>query len=224
MRKSMLPAPLAFAASGALLAAATFTTSAETAVLAPAPKAAAPAVAGASETVTLAGGCFWGVQGVFQHVDGVERAVSGYAGGAAAHPTYEQVSTGTTGYAESVQVTFDPRKVSLGDILRIYVSVAHDPTQIDAQGPDQGTQYRSEIFAADPAQAAFARAYLARTRRRESFRQADRHQGRDRGGVLSGRGLSPELRDPAPERALYRLQRPAEDREPEAAVPFAISR
>jgi peptide-methionine (S)-S-oxide reductase len=152
---------LAFAAAGGLVAAATLAVSAETAVMAPAPKAAAPAGAAASQTITLAGGCFWGVQGVFQHVNGVERAVSGYAGGQIAHPSYEQVSTGTTGYAESVQVTFDPRRVGLGDILRIYFSVAHDPTQIDAQGPDEGTQYRSEIFAADPEQARFAKAYIA---------------------------------------------------------------
>jgi peptide-methionine (S)-S-oxide reductase len=130
-------------------------------VTAPAPKMAAPVNSATSETIVLAGGCFWGVQGVFQHVDGVQRAVSGYAGGKAGHPNYEQVSTGATGHAESVAVTFDPKKISLGEILRIYFSVAHDPTEVDRQGPDEGTQYRSEIFAADPAEAKFARDYIA---------------------------------------------------------------
>ncbi len=152
---------LAFSASAALIAAATLSGSAETSVLAPAPKIAAPQSTAASQTITLAGGCFWGVQAVFQHVAGVDRAVSGYAGGRIAKPTYDQVSTGTTGNAESVQVTFDPRRIGLGDILQIYFSVAHDPTEVDAQGPDEGTQYRSEIFAADPAQAQFAKAYIA---------------------------------------------------------------
>jgi peptide-methionine (S)-S-oxide reductase len=151
---------LAFTASAALIIAATLSVSADTPVIAPAPKATAPQEAG-PQTITLAGGCFWGVQAVFQHVDGVTRAVSGYAGARIAKPTYDQVSTGTTGYAESVQVTFDPRKIGLGDLLRIYFSVAHDPTEVDAQGPDEGTQYRSEIFAADPAQAQFARTYIA---------------------------------------------------------------
>ncbi len=152
---------LAFSAATALIVAATLSVGAETPVLAPAPREAAPRASGPSETITLAGGCFWGVQAVFQHVDGVTRAVSGYAGGTVAKPSYEQVSTGSTGHAESVEVTFDPSKIGLGQILRIYFSVAHNPTEIDAQGPDEGTQYRSEIFAADAAQANFARAYIA---------------------------------------------------------------
>ena len=156
------PMPLlAFAASAALIAAATLSVSAEQAVNAPGPKISAPAPSAASETIVLAGGCFWGVQGVFQHVEGVQRAVSGYAGGRKSHPTYEQVSSGATGSAEAVAVTFDPKKIALGEILRIYFSVAHDPTEIDRQGPDEGTQYRSEIFANDPAQAKFARDYIA---------------------------------------------------------------
>lgn len=114
-----------------------------------------------SETVVLAGGCFWGVQGVFQHVKGVTEAVSGYAGGARATAGYEMVSTGTTGHAESVRVTFDPQQVSFGRILQIYFSVAHDPTELDQQGPDEGTQYRSTIFPATPEQARVARAYIA---------------------------------------------------------------
>ena len=152
---------LAFAASAALVVAATLSVSAETAVNVPAPKAALPETAATSETIVLAGGCFWGVQGVFQHVDGVLRAESGYAGGKLKNPSYEQVSTGTTGHAESVEVTFDPHKVSLGQILQIYFAVAHDPTEVNRQGPDEGTQYRSEIFATDPAEAKFAKDYIA---------------------------------------------------------------
>jgi peptide-methionine (S)-S-oxide reductase len=113
-----------------------------------------------SETAMLAGGCFWGVQAVFQHVKGVSRVVSGYAGGDKAEPTYEQVSSGRTGHAESVEIRFDPAQVSYGEILRIYFSVAHNPTELDRQGPDEGTQYRSDIFTADAEQARIARAYI----------------------------------------------------------------
>jgi peptide-methionine (S)-S-oxide reductase len=114
----------------------------------------------ATETVVLAGGCFWGVQGVFQHVEGVTKAVSGYAGGAAETAHYEMVGTGETGHAESVQVTFDPHKVSFGQLLQIYFSVAHDPTELNYQGPDMGPQYRSTIFPTSPEQAKIAKAYI----------------------------------------------------------------
>ncbi len=123
------------------------------------------------EVTVLAGGCFWGVQGVFQHVDGVISAVSGYAGGEQKTAQYETVSTGTTGHAESVEVTFDPRRISYGRILQIFFSVAHDPTELNRQGPDAGTQYRSAIFAATPEQAQIARAYIAQL---------------DKAGVFSG--------------------------------------
>ena len=116
---------------------------------------------GSSATAVFAGGCFWGVQGVFQHVKGVTGAVSGYAGGAAETATYERTSSGTTGHAESVQVTYDPSIVSYGQLLQIYFSVAHNPTQLNYQGPDHGTQYRSTIFAVNDAQAEAARAYIA---------------------------------------------------------------
>ena len=111
--------------------------------------------------MVLAGGCFWGVQGVFQHVQGVTSAVSGYTGGEKSTAQYETVSSGTTGHAESVQVTFDPRKITLGRILQIYFSVAHDPTELNYQGPDSGTQYRSTIFPTTPEQARIAKAYIA---------------------------------------------------------------
>jgi peptide-methionine (S)-S-oxide reductase len=117
--------------------------------------------AATTETAVLAGGCFWGVQGVFQHVSGVTNAVSGYAGGDQKTAHYEMVGSGGTGHAESVQITFDPSKISYGRILQIYFSAAHDPTQLNRQGPDVGTQYRSAIFPANPEQARIAKAYIA---------------------------------------------------------------
>ena len=126
----------------------------------PVPAVDEPA-SGHSETAVLAGGCFWGVQGVFQHVKGVTSAVSGYAGGKAATAHYDEVSTGTTGHAESVKITFDPQVISYGKILQIYFSAAHNPTELNAQGPDEGTQYRSTIFPENPEQAKVARDYIA---------------------------------------------------------------
>jgi peptide-methionine (S)-S-oxide reductase len=136
----------------------------------PAPLVDEPAQGAASETAVLAGGCFWGVQGVFQHVKGVTSAVSGYAGGEKSTAEYETVSTGTTGHAESVNVTFDPRQISYGRILQIYFAVAHDPTELNRQGPDSGTQYRSEIFAGTPEQAKVARDYIAQLDKAGAFR------------------------------------------------------
>jgi peptide-methionine (S)-S-oxide reductase len=123
-----------------------------------------------TETAILAGGCFWGVQGVYQHVEGVISAVSGYAGGNKKTAEYETVSTGATGHAESVRVTFDPRKISYGRILQIYFSVAHDPTELNRQGPDTGTQYRSALFPTDPEQARIAAAYIAQLDQAHAFR------------------------------------------------------
>jgi len=114
-----------------------------------------------TETAVLAGGCFWGVQAVFQHTKGVTSAVSGYAGGTPVAPSYEQVSSGRTGHAESVEITFDPKEISFGHLLQIYFSVAHDPTQLNGQGPDEGTQYRSEIFATSDVQQRVAETYIA---------------------------------------------------------------
>ncbi len=113
------------------------------------------------EVAVLAGGCFWGQQGLFEHVKGVTKVVAGYAGGEKKTARYMVVSTGATGHAESVQITFDPKEVSFGQILRIYFSIAHDPTEVDRQGPDEGSQYRSEIFATSPDQEAAAKAYIA---------------------------------------------------------------
>jgi peptide-methionine (S)-S-oxide reductase len=125
----------------------------------PALDVAQPAVA--PQSIVLAGGCFWGVQLVFQHVKGVSHAISGYAGGSKESAMYETVSSGTTGHAESVEVTFDPAQISLGRILQIYFSVAHDPTQLDRQGPDFGPQYRSAIFYRGEQQKKVAQAYIA---------------------------------------------------------------
>jgi peptide-methionine (S)-S-oxide reductase len=122
-----------------------------------------------SEVAVLAGGCFWGVQGVFQHVQGVNSAVSGYAGGEKGTAQYETVSRGATGHAESVRITFDPRKISYGRILQIYFSVAHDPTQLNRQGPDRGTQYRSAIFPLNAEQARVAKAYIAQLNQAHTF-------------------------------------------------------
>jgi peptide-methionine (S)-S-oxide reductase len=113
-----------------------------------------------TEVAVLAGGCFWGVQGIYQHVVGVTQAVSGYAGGSQATADYESVSGGRTGHAESVQIAFDPRRISYGRLLHIYFSVAHDPTQLNRQGPDIGTQYRSAIFPTSSDQERVARAYI----------------------------------------------------------------
>ncbi len=134
---------------------------AEKAVAIPAPALDNSRSAGPLQTAVLAGGCFWGVQGVFEHVKGVRRVLSGYSGGKKGTAQYETVSTGTTGHAESVQITFDPGEVSYGEILRVYFSVAHDPTQLNRQGPDAGTQYRSSIFYGDESQQKIALAYIA---------------------------------------------------------------
>jgi peptide-methionine (S)-S-oxide reductase len=144
--------------------------SAEPAIALPAPALGeATDSAAAEEKVVLAGGCFWGVQAVFQHVKGVTEAMSGYAGGDKDAASYEQVSTGRTGNAESVEVTFDPRVVSYGTILQIYFSVAHNPTELNSQGPDSGSQYRSEIFAESEAQKRVAEAYIAQLDAAKAF-------------------------------------------------------
>jgi peptide-methionine (S)-S-oxide reductase len=133
---------------------------AEDAVIIPAPAADMKASDGI-QTVVIAGGCFWGVQGVFQHTAGVVNAVSGYAGGSKNTADYSSVSTGTTGHAESVEVKYDPKKISYGKILQIFFSVAHDPTQLNRQGPDSGTQYRSAIFTTNDEQKKVTDAYIA---------------------------------------------------------------
>jgi peptide-methionine (S)-S-oxide reductase len=134
---------------------------AEPAVKIPAPSMVSAPSGDGLQTAVLAGGCFWGIQAVYQHVKGVTNAVSGYAGGAKKDADYDIVSMGRTHHAESVQITFDPKVVSYGQILQVYFSVAHNPTQLNYQGPDHGTQYRSEIFPQDAAQRQIAKAYIA---------------------------------------------------------------
>src|SRR5688572_11993530 len=134
---------------------------AESAVKIPAPAMDEPAAAGKLQTAVLAGGCFWGVQGVYQHLKGVKNVLSGYAGGSRASADYESVSSGSSGHAEAVEIVFDPSQVTYGQILHVFFSVAHDPTQLNRQGPDRGTQYRSAIFYADDTQKKIAQAYIA---------------------------------------------------------------
>ena len=122
-----------------------------------------------SQTIVLAGGCFWGIQAVFEHVKGVSSATAGYSGGAANTAQYETVSTGRTGHAESVKVVYDPSQVSFGQILKVFFSVAHDPTELNRQGPDEGTQYRSVIFFSDEEQHRMARSYIDQLDGAKSF-------------------------------------------------------
>ena len=140
----------------------------ESPVAIPAPSVDATAEGGLARAV-FAGGCFWGVQGVFQHVEGVTQALSGYAGGSAETATYEQTNTGTTGHAEAVEVTYDPDVVSYGELLHVFFSVAHDPTQLNYQGPDRGPQYRSAIFPMDDEQRQVAQAYIDQLEAAELF-------------------------------------------------------
>src|ERR1700731_4524151 len=143
---------------------------AEDAVIIPAPRVDVQASDGV-QTAVLAGGCFWGVQGVFQHTAGVVNAVSGYAGGSKASADYNIVSTGTTGHAESVQIKYDPKKISYGKILQIFFSVAHDPTQLNRQGPDSGTQYRSAIFTTNDEQKKVTESYIAQLNAAKVYRK-----------------------------------------------------
>jgi len=143
---------------------------AEAAVMLPNPAVDAPlATTSQKQTAVMAGGCFWGIQAVFQHVKGVQSAVSGYSGGSRSTAEYEVVSTGRTGHAESVQITFDPAQITYGQLLKVFFSVAHDPTQLNRQGPDTGTQYRSVIFYVNDEQKRVAEAYIAQLEKARSF-------------------------------------------------------
>jgi peptide-methionine (S)-S-oxide reductase len=128
-----------------------------------------PKQSGRLQSAVLAGGCFWGMQGVFEHVRGVHTVLAGYSGGSSRTAQYQDVGMGTTGHAESVQITFDPQQVSYGELLQIYFSVAHDPTQLNHQGPDSGTQYRSQIYYADDTQRHIAESYIAQLNKDKVF-------------------------------------------------------
>lgn len=151
------------------LALSTGAVAAEQAVVLPPPALDNPRSAGPLQTAVLAGGCFWGVQGVFQRLKGVRQTVAGYSGGEAGTAKYETVSSGGTGHAESVLIAFDPQEVSYGEILQVFFSVVHDPTQLNRQGPDTGTQYRSEIFYISDRQKEIATAYIAQLEKARSF-------------------------------------------------------
>jgi peptide-methionine (S)-S-oxide reductase len=144
--------------------------SAEVNVAIPAPSVDNPKASGPLQTAVLAGGCFWGVQGVFEHMRGVKKVLSGYSGGEKATAQYETVSIGNTGHAESVQIVFDPKEVSYGELLQVYFAVAHDPTELNRQGPDRGTQYRSDIFYTDDSQKKIAQAYIAQLEKAKIFK------------------------------------------------------
>ncbi|MGE6786256.1 peptide-methionine (S)-S-oxide reductase MsrA [Ensifer adhaerens] len=159
------------AALAALLAFSPIAAAQEPAVVIPPPSLDEKSSA-STEVAIFAGGCFWGVQGVFQHLKGVKKAVSGYSGGTAATADYETVSGGKTGHAESVEVTFDPREVTYGQLLQVFFSVAHNPTQLNYQGPDHGTQYRSALFAVTDEQKKIASAYIAQLGKSGAFPSA----------------------------------------------------
>ncbi len=161
---------LAAAASVALLASTLSSGPAEAAALVPAPKSDVPAGRGL-QTAVLAGGCFWGMEGLFEHVKGVRSVVSGYAGGSAGDASYDRVTTETTGHAEAVRIVYDPRQISYGQLLRIYFSAAHDPTEVNRQGPDSGPSYRSAIFPQNEAQRRVASAYIAQLRAAHVYRR-----------------------------------------------------
>lgn len=170
-RRSSLSSPaLACNAVALVIAAALSACSpAQASIRLPAPTVDGP-VTTTPQTIVLAGGCFWGMQGVFAHVRGVEQVVAGYDGGGRATANYEAVSTGTTGHAESVRIIFDPRQISFGQILRIFFSVATDPTQVNRQFPDTGTQYRSEVFYTTPSQKMVADRYIVQLNRASLFK------------------------------------------------------
>ena len=181
-----------------------------------------PKTAGPLQTAVLAGGCFWGVQGVYEHVRGVRKVIAGYAGGDRATAQYETVSSGTTGHAESVKIVFDPAEISYGQILQIAFSVVHDPTQLNRQESDVGSQYRSAVFYADDGQKRIAEAYISQLVSR--ICTAHRHSCGSPEGVLPGRGLPPGLLDPQPHRALHCLFRYSQDRKFQADFSGAIQR
>ena len=173
MKRSLsnVPAVLAIVTVALVLFAAKATRGASNELSAPVPASLIDAIAtsAAEDTAVFAGGCFWGVEAVYEHVKGVKSVVSGYAGGSASNANYDQVSNGNTGHAESVQVIYDPSQVSYGKLLQIFFSVAHDPTQLNRQGPDRGPQYRSAIFYTSPDQQRVAEGYIKQLTEAKTF-------------------------------------------------------
>jgi peptide-methionine (S)-S-oxide reductase len=165
----LLPSRLIGAVVLVLIAAGVY--AAEEAVVIPSPALDNPKTSGSPQTAVIAGGCFWGVHGVYQHVRGTRQVLSGYSGGTKATADYETVSRGASAHAEAVEIRFDPSELSYGEILQVFFSVVHDPTQLDRQGPDIGAQYRSAIFYADESQKRIAEAYMAQLDRAKVFRR-----------------------------------------------------
>ena len=186
--------------------------------------ASAATPADATQTAVLAGGCFWGVEGVFERVRGVKRVVSGYAGGEEKTAKYRAVGTGQTGHAEAVQITFDPAVVSYGELLRIFFSVAHDPTQLNRQGPDVGSQYRSVVFYANDAQRNLATLVHRRARQVRQVPARDRDARGPAAGFLSGGERTPGFHREESGQCLRRVPRPAQDPESQAALSRELSR
>ncbi len=179
--------------------------------------AASPAHA---DTAVLAGGCFWGMEAVFEHVKGVSDVVSGYAGGTAAGAHYEAADSG---HAEAVRISYDPKQISYAQLLQIFFAVAHDPTQVNRQGPDEGPSYRSAVFPQNASQTAQAKTFIARLNAVACIQGANRHQDRAR-GLLAGRGLSSGFRAEESKLSVHRGQRPAEGRSAEAPLPGTLPR
>ena len=177
------------------------------------------AAASGPQTAVLAGGCFWGVEAVFESLNGVSEVVSGYAGGEGQTAHYEQVGTGVTGHAESVKITYDPARITYGQLLKVFFAVAHDPTEVNRQGPDEGPQYRSDIFYANDDQKAVAEAYVRQLNAANVFRRpiATRINTADR--VLPGGGLSPGLPRQKYDQPLHRRERSPEAARAESDIP-----
>ena len=193
---------------GALLA---MSTAARVPGTLPDPSLDEPASPG-SQTAVLAGGCFWGVEGVFEHVKGVSEVVSGYAGGESRTATYDQVSSGTTGHAEAVRITYDPSVVTYGQLLKVFFAVAHNSTELNRQGPDTGTQYRSAVFYANDEQQRIAEAYIEQLQAAQAFSRPIVTEVTPLDGFLCRRGLPSGLSGAASRSALHRHPRPAQDR------------
>ena len=187
---------------------------AEGAVSLPPPAVDNPKQAGAPQTAVLAAGCFWGVQGVFEHVRGVRKVVAGYAGGERSTAQYYAASTGATGHAESVMITFDPAQISYGQLLQIAFSVVHDPTQLNRQGPDSGSQYRSAIFYANADQQRIAESYIAQLNEAHAFSRPIATRLEPLKGFYPRGGLPPGLSGEPSQRAVHRVQRYAQGPEP----------
>ena len=176
------------------------------------------------QTAVFAGGCFWGVEAVFEHVKGVADVRSGYSGGAAKTAKYDAVGSGETGHAESVEVVFDPAVVSYKDLLKVFFAVAHDPTELNRQGPDEGTQYRSAIFYANDEQKLAAKSYIDELTAAKTYSGPIVTQLTALDGILPGGGLSPGLPCSAPGRGVYKDQRHPEGQRPEKAIPGYLCR